>query len=140
MSQLLILLNSPVQVIFNDLFIALTWLGLFAAIFFAYYYYMKARNQERMAMIEKGSDLSELYQAKPKRSFKFPWFKLIFTIMGIGIGGFSGMIFGSIIGRNNHYIDVEPLIFLVILFFGAIGMLFGHFFDLRANKKQSTEN
>lgn len=132
--MLLIMLNTPARYIFEDFFLALIWLGLFAAVFFAYYYFLKARNEERMAMIEKGNDLSELYKAKPKRNFRFPWYKLIVTIMFIGIGGFIGMITAANLEGNFKHFDTEPLIFLIILFFGAIGMLIGHFFDVRQRK------
>ena len=37
---------------------ALIWLGFFASIFFGWYFYLQARNKERMALIEKG-DISK---------------------------------------------------------------------------------
>jgi hypothetical protein len=35
------------------LFTSLPWLGLFTALLLAWYFYIKARNRERMALIEK---------------------------------------------------------------------------------------
>lgn len=124
---------SNARWIFGDLFKALIWISLFAAIYFAIYYYLQLRNKERMAMIERGNDLSELYNHKPTRTFYFPWFKLISTIMGIGIGGLSAFFIIPTI-EQNHF-DKSPLIFLSILIFGAIGMLVGHFMDLNMQKK-----
>ena len=54
---------------------ALVWLGFFAAVFLAWYFYLKARNKERMALIESGKDVSEIY-SKQEIKFKFPWLKL----------------------------------------------------------------
>ncbi|MCK4920726.1 MAG: hypothetical protein KAS71_06755, partial [Bacteroidales bacterium] len=56
------------------LFEALPWLGFFAAIVLAWYFYLKARNKERMALIEKGADVSEIY-SKQEVTFRFPWLK-----------------------------------------------------------------
>ena len=135
MNNLLFVLLDASQVrwIFGDLFRALIWIGLFAAVFFAYYYYLQARNRERMAMIEKGNDLSELYQ--PKQRFNFPWFKLIFTLLGCGIGGF--LYFGMAIGLDDELKHIErgPLVLMLILLFGALGMLAGHFMDMKFRGK-----
>ena len=131
---------SQVRWIFSDLFRSLIWLGLFAAAFLAYYYYVHARNRERMAMIEKGSDLSQLYNKSPRR-FYFPWFKLILTILGGGVGG---LVFFIMTIADREYgafrnIDAEVFVFVMILIFGAIGMLGGHFMDIRYNKKDTDD-
>ena len=57
------------------LFEALPWLGFFAAIVLAWYFYLQARNKERMALIEKGADVSDIY-SKQEVTFRFPWLKI----------------------------------------------------------------
>jgi len=44
----------------DDVMRALVWLGFFAAVFLGWYFYLKARNKERMALIESGKDVSEI--------------------------------------------------------------------------------
>lgn len=51
--------------------LALIWLGFFASIFLGWYYFLQARNKERMALIERDKDVSEIYA---KREVRFPFF------------------------------------------------------------------
>ncbi len=69
----------------EDLMLALIWLGFFASVFLGWYYFLQARNKERMALIERDKDVSEIY-AKREVGFRFPWLKLGMLITGIGVG------------------------------------------------------
>jgi len=103
----------------------ITWLGFFTAVFFAFFYYLKYRNKERMLMIEKNTDLSQLY----KRSEKpFPWYILGFTMLGIGLGCAIAFLIAFLMSQD-YGMDEEIAVILfttasVIL--GATGMLLGH--------------
>ena len=105
---------------------ALTWLGFFAAVFFAYYYYLKFRSQERMKLIEKNVDLSEIY--KKKRNWQnLPWFIISFVLLDIGIGAIVGLY---LISDKNLLGNTGPFAFFATIFiFGAVGILVGHFLE-----------
>ena len=93
--------------------LAITWLGFFAAVFLAWYFYLKARNKERMALIESGKDVSEIY-SKQEIKLRFPWLKL--GIIGTGMAfGFLVAFFILEIGLKElqlgYRVDEEPLAF-----------------------------
>lgn len=101
---------------------SLPWLGFITLVFLAWYYYNKARHSERMALIEKGGDLAELYTKKAR--FSFPWRSVGIVLIGITLGILTG--FGIImLGRQNEIIlDVAPFgIIIMGVLFGAIAML-----------------
>jgi len=76
-------------------------------------------------MIEKNTDLSQLY----KRSEKpFPWYILGFTMLGIGLGCAIAFLIAFLMSQD-YGMDEEIAVILfttasVIL--GATGMLLGH--------------
>ena len=74
----------------EDFSYALIWLGFFASIFFGWYFYLQARNKERMALIEKGAD-PKLFESVKKTSTGgiLKWGLLL---VGIGLGTFSAML------------------------------------------------
>lgn len=52
--------------------------SIIAAIFLAWFYYQKARDSERMYLMEKGEKLEDIFkiQKSNKLKFIFPWLKL----------------------------------------------------------------
>ena len=124
---------------FNYLMEGLTWLGFFAAVFFAYYFYLKFRNKERMALIEKGADVSEIYK-KRDISFKFPWRMIALMIIGIGAGLFFAYIFTANQPPPLKHANIpdgqEIVITFSLLIFGGIGLLLGNILE-RTGKKQN---
>ncbi|MEN8117333.1 MAG: hypothetical protein ABFS16_10160 [Bacteroidota bacterium] len=60
----------------EDVMKALVWLGFFAAVFLGWYFYLKARNKERMSLIESGKDVSEIY-SKQEIKFRFHGLELV---------------------------------------------------------------
>lgn len=108
---------------------ALIWLGFFASIFLGWFYFLKARNKERMALIERDKDVSEIY-AKREITFRFPWLKLGMLVTGIGMGltitvalSFSPVIKDFIHG-NGGMVPIS-----LMLLFGGISMVVAHFID-----------
>lgn len=90
-------------------------LAFFAAIFFSFFYAIKARNKERMALIEHGVDVSTIYR---KRENKNGFFKFGFILIGVALG----LIFGAIFSASG--IMEEPVsYFAMILLFGGGGVL-----------------
>ena len=117
------------------LFESLPWLGFLAALLLAWYFYLKARNKERMALIEKGADVSEIY-SKQEVTFRFPWLKIGIIITGISIGA-SLIVLLSIMMPDNNIINsgVGPLMIISGVLFGGIAMIIAHFTDKPRKKK-----
>lgn len=111
--------------------ITLVWLGLFAAIFFAWYYYLKARNKERMALIESGKDVSEIY-SKQEIKFRFPWLKLGIIGTGFSFGLMIAFTFVEFIleaWADGRRIEEEPILFGVVSLFTALSIIIAYFVD-----------
>ncbi len=113
---------------FKYLFEALPWLGFCTAVLLAWYFYLKARNKERMALIEKGADVSDIY-SKQEVTFRFPWLKIGIIITGISIG--VSLVVLLMILMPNHDIlgDPGPLLIILGALFGGIAMIIAHFVD-----------
>lgn len=118
----------------NNFDLALVWLGFFAAVFLGWYYYLQARNKERMALIEKDADLTEIFKSREIR-FRFPWLKLGILFTGLAFGG-------SLIVWMSIYPVVEKLInktdgfaiFVAMLLFGGISMIIAYVVDKPKDK------
>ena len=115
----------------NNIMEAIVWLGFFAAIFLGWYFYLKARNRERMALIESGKDVSEIY-AKRKIEFQFPWLKLGIIFTGFSFGLLTAFFLVEILIKEldlGYRIDEEPLIFGITFLFTAISIIIAYFAD-----------
>ncbi|MFO7756201.1 MAG: DUF6249 domain-containing protein [Bacteroidales bacterium] len=112
------------------LFRALPWIAFFAAITLSYIYYIRARNKERMALIEKGTDAPDAFREK-----KFPWLKIGIVITGVSIGVLIVLIFLFTVPENSMMRDAGLFMMVVSgLIFGGISMIIAHFVD-RKNKE-----
>lgn len=108
-------------------FESLPWLGFFAAVVLAWYFYLKARNKERLALIEKGADVSEIY-SKQEVTFRFPWLKFGLLITGISIGVALAIVIYILFPDNTIYDDViGPMVIISGCLFGGIAMIISHF-------------
>ena len=105
----------------------ITWLGFFSAIFLAYYYFLRFRNQERKLLIEKDIDLSLIYK---KREINIPWYIIGFALFGIGLG----FIFTLLITLKLTGANPTPFLITGGLLFGSIGILVGHRFEQKKKK------
>ena len=115
----------------DDFSLTLIWLGFFASIFFGWYFYLQARNKERMALIEKNADVTEIYKTRGTH-FKFPWLKFGTLVTGVGLG-FCIALF---VGMNTNFNDGDLkgiMIFGFMLLFGGLGAVVGHFLDKPKN-------
>ena len=118
----------------NGFSLALVWLGFFASIFLGWYYYLKARNKERMSLIERDKDVSEIY-AKREFRFRFPWLKLGLLITGIAFGG-TLIVSLSAISEVSGIIEKTQgfAFFVALMLFGGISMIIAHYIDKPKNK------
>ncbi len=118
----------------EELALALVWLGLFAAVFLAWYFYIKARNKERMALIEKGGDVSEIYK-KREFKFRFPWLKIGIIFTGFSFGWLVAFSLAEFVFDKKEMYRDPTLIFGIIFLFTAISILIAYFVDKPKTKK-----
>lgn len=105
---------------------SIVFLGFLAAAFFAWYFTHKAREKERMLLIEKGLDVPE-DKGGWSFSFKFPWLKMGIVVTGLSFGLLLGSVLREVISSR---IDFEPLLMFM---FGGIGMIIAHYIDRKDN-------
>jgi hypothetical protein len=108
----------------EDFSLTLIWLGFFASVFFGWYFFLQARNKERMALIEKNAELPGIFKT-PEARFHFPWLKLGMIITGTGLGFCIALITGQLSAIQY----IEPMIFGCMLLFGGLGMVIAHLIE-----------
>ena len=118
---------------FRYFFETLPWLGFFTAIILSWYFYLKARNKERMALIEKDADVSDIY-SKQEIRIRFPWLKLGILITGIALGVALAAIMVFTIELQGNRLDIEPFILIGGILFGGISMIIAHFVEKPGRK------
>jgi hypothetical protein len=92
-------------------------LGFFLAIFGIIYVYFRARNKERLALIEKGADASIFISATGKKENKHVLLKVGLFFVGIAAGIVAGYLL-SLTGMN------EAAGYLSMIFlFGGLGLI-----------------
>jgi Sec-independent protein secretion pathway component TatC len=109
---------------FSELTNTLVPIALFSAMVLSLYFFLKARNQERLAIIEKG-----LYNSvKPARK-PFSSLKIGIFLIGDALGIFVGYILFK-------YTTINGVVsfFSMILLFGGIALIVNHLIE-RKNKK-----
>ena len=119
--------------------LVLVWLGFFASVFLGWYYFLQARNKERMALIERDKDVSEIY-AKREIRFRFPWLKLGMLVTGIGFGFSLSLVLwivGRIVGSEwgnfiNRTTGMVPIALMIL--FGGLSMVIAHYIDKPKNR------
>lgn len=110
--------------------ITIAYLAFFATIFLGWYFYIKARNKERMSLIEKGKDVSEIY-SKREIKFQVPWLKIGIILTGFSLGWLAAFIISEVLTSAKiirTYSDA-PLIMGIIFLFTAISILVAYFAD-----------
>jgi len=113
----------------EDFSYALIWLGFFACIVLGLYFYFSARHKERMALIEKNVDVSEIFKTREIR-FRFSWLKMGMIILGIGFGfcfAFFSMFIPGI--ANISVGDREVMSLGSMLLFGGVGIVIAHYIE-----------
>ena len=89
-------------------------LSFFAMIVLSLYFYFKARNRERMALIDKGADLSKFYK-KPNGHLLL---KNGMFLTGIAIGLLVAYLLNEITAMNG-----VVAYFSMILLFGGLSLI-----------------
>lgn len=104
--------------------------SFFALVFALMYVYWATRNKERMAMIEKGVDIQQ-FKTKvnvPKTSYLT--LKLGLFFIGIALG----ILLGNMLDMWTTLTDVSAYMSMIILF-GGLGLVAGHFVQSRKENK-----
>ena len=102
---------------------------LFASVFGIVYMFLTTRHKERMAMIEKGMDLSLLTKKSDSSSpINFWVIKLGLLMVGIAIGVFIGSLASKgLMGEDEAYPTM-------ILLFGGLALLSSYFLEKKLRK------
>ncbi len=112
---------------------------LFVSISFGWYFYLKIRNKERMALIEKDKDVSEIYaRPKTKSGFHFPWLKVGIITTGFSIGWMVAILIlelGMKLPDGNYTIGPEPFILGILFLSTSVSILIAYFADKPKNKE-----
>lgn len=99
----------------------ITTLGFFVAIVLTVKYVSAARNKEKMALIEKGVDLSEIYQ---KKDYRNATLKSGMFLVGLAVGLFFGYFLTEI-----SSINAVVSYFSMILLFGGASLIIFHWYN-----------
>ena len=102
------------------------------ALFLTWFFIHRARTKERLLLIEKGIDLSNLPKSGNFR-INFPWLKIGIIIISISIG----LIIGAFLMSSTlfHRIAGGQFPLLLMFLFGGIGMVLAYFIDKPQEKK-----
>ena len=99
------------------LFLIILLLALITVSFLVWYFSHKSKEKERLLLLEKGIDPSEL----PERStFSFPWLKLGCLVTSVALGLMLGLFL------EDYYGAAPPLLMFL---FGGIGLIIAHYVD-----------
>ena len=104
---------------------------LFGSIFGIVYVYLMTRNKERMAMIEKGMDMS-LFVKKhgDEAPMKYWVIKIGFLMIGIALG----VVTGSLVS-NNGMMSEDAAYPSLILLFGGLALVASYFVERKLRAK-----
>jgi hypothetical protein len=107
--------------------------------FLSWYIYLKTRNKERMALIEKDKDVSEIFaRRKTDFSFRIPWLKIGIIATGFSIGWLVALLIQENVLKQpdgNFSIHPEPVIMGIIFLFTSVSILVAYFADKPKNKE-----
>ena len=106
---------------------------LFASIFGIIYVFYMTRNKERLAMIEKGMDVSLLNKRQGNRSILSYWvIKVGFLMVGLALGIVVGSLAANgLMGEDEAYPSM-------ILLFGGLALIASYFVEKKLRKSDES--
>jgi len=125
-------MDHTAENIVTTIAVSLTFISFFAGVFFAWHFYLKAKQKERLALIEKaleGIDAAKLFQRPARKGYSFPWLKLGILLFSITFGVAIGVIFINTLGMDEDYVPLFGFMF------GGVGMIAAHFADKKEDSK-----
>jgi len=106
--------------------------SLFASIFGIIYLFLMTRNKERLAMIDKGMDVSLLSKKQGGQSPLNYWvIKIGFLMIGLALG----IIVASL--AESIGMDEEQAYPAMILLFGGIALIVSYFVEIKLRAKSN---
>ncbi|MCB9285237.1 MAG: hypothetical protein H6563_14290 [Lewinellaceae bacterium] len=99
---------------------------LIIAVAFTLYFFIRARHDERMAMIEKGT----LAEDKKVSSPNFIGIKIGMLFFGVGVGLIAAYILSQFPGRDH-----EALYPALMFLFGGASLVSSYFVEMRIGRK-----
>ncbi len=113
----------------GPLFFIIVCFGFLIAVVLGWYFYIVARNKERMALIERDKDVSEIYSRKGNNT-KIPWLKIGLLLTGIGFGFCVAIGLYMIPQIRPIFSDVGPALpIALMILFGGLGIILGHYLE-----------
>lgn len=108
-----------------------------AALFFAWYFYLQARNKERMELIDRGEKLEDIFRLQQKNRFKFmfPWLKVSVVILGMSISFLLIGLYFVILENEPGKAKGFYITFIIGICLG-ISCMINHFIKKRNTNKQ----
>jgi hypothetical protein len=106
--------------------------SIVASFFLAWLFYQKARDKERMYLLEKGEKLEDIFQIQNRNKFKFifPWLKMGVVTTGLS---FAFLVIAFLVRYLEN--DVELFMgFLITFIVGiclGVSLLINHFIGKR---------
>lgn len=103
-----------------------------AALFFAWYFYLQARNKERMELIDRGEKLEDIFRIQKQNKFKFvfPWLKTSVVILGMSI---SFLLIGLYVIYQENELEKARGFFITFIIGICLGVscMINHFIKTR---------
>lgn len=102
------------------------------AFFFAWFFYQKARDKERMYLLEKGEKLEDIFQIQKRNQFRFvfPWLKLGVVTTGLSISFMFIAFLIRFLERDMELFKGFLITFIIGLCIG-ISLIVNHFIAKR---------
>jgi len=100
-------------------------LGFLAALVLSVYYITKARNRERLALIEKGYDVSDIYKPKDYKKI-MQKFGVILVFLALGV--MVSYLFWALIGGFE-----TTFVYAIVILFTGIGLLVANYIKFNKN-------
>ena len=123
--------KTIVKLKYKEMAVAFIFIALFAAVFGILYVFFTSRNKERMALIEKGADLSSLNAVKEVSKKTFSWNKFTLKAGMLFMGVAVGIVVGAILS-NARILDEDANYTAMIFFFGGLSLVLYYVFDKKS--------
>jgi hypothetical protein len=115
--------------------LTIIWIGFFTSLILSYYFYLRFRNRERMALIDKGFDVAEMLK-QANVPFRFPWLRVGILVLGVGLGVlFTYLIIGLAPPEFFKAKSQVLVFFSSVLIFGGLALVIGDILERARNKK-----
>lgn len=106
------------------------------AFFFAWFFYQKARDKERMYLLKKGENLEAIFQIQKRNQFRFvfPWLKLGVVTSGLSISFLFIAFLIRFLERDMELFKGFLITFIIGLCVGT-SLIVNHFIGDRGQDK-----